>query len=151
MHRAALLALSVLAACTTSSMPPTSHDPVQDREALMAADRAFADSTAARGLDGWMSFFASDAVRLEMGGDFAQGLDAIRSRDSTLMNNPDYLLRWEPANAGTFADGTHGFTTGHGELVRRGPPGDTAWSGRYVTIWRRDTDGRWRVILDTGS
>ncbi len=81
----------------------------------------------------------------------SQGIEAIRARDSSLMNNPEYLLRWEPTNAGVFADGSHGFTTGHGELVRRTPPGDTAWAGHYVTIWRRESGGQWRVILDTGS
>ncbi len=117
----------------------------------MAADRAFADSTAAHGLEGWMSFFATDAVRLQMGGPVAQGLEAIRTSDSALMNDPDYLLRWSPTDAGVFADGDHGFTTGQGALVRRTPPNDTTWSGHYITIWRRASDGRWQVILDTGS
>jgi len=149
MRRLNLLAL--LAACAPSTPATPSRDPAADREALMAADRAFADSTAARGLDGWMSFFANDAVRLEMGGPVARGLEAIRTSDSALMNDPDYLLTWAPTDAGVFDDGDHGFTTGHGELVRRNPPGDTTWSGRYITIWRRGAGGQWQVILDTGS
>ena len=36
-------------------------------------------------------------------------------------------------------------------MVRRASPSDTVWQGQYVTIWRRGEDGRWMVILDTGS
>ena len=65
-----LFPLAFLAACTTQTATPPAapaRDAAADRAAILAADRAFADSTYAHGLDGWMSFYTADAVRLRLG------------------------------------------------------------------------------------
>lgn len=117
----------------------------------MAADRAFGDSTLARGLDGWMSYYTPDAVRMRLGEPAVQGTEAVRAFDAPLFADTSVVLVWTPVDAGTFADGNHGFSTGKGAMIRRATPTDTVWQGQYVTIWRREADGRWMVILDTGS
>ena len=142
--------LLLAVACTTTTAPPPGRDAAADREALLAADRAFADSADHHGLEGWMGWWADDGVRLQMGGVVAQGTEAIRRFDAGLFADSAMVLRWTPTDAGTFADGRHGFTTGTGAMVRR-DGSDTTWVGAYVTIWRKGDDGRWRVILDTGS
>ena len=55
---------------------------------------------------------------------------------------------WKPTDAGAFADGRHGFTTGRSALLSAA--GDTLYAGVYLTMWRVEA-GRWRVILDTGA
>jgi ketosteroid isomerase-like protein len=139
-------------ACTVSEQPPPREAPAGagSREAILAADQAFADSTDRRGLDGWMAWMTDDAVRLEMGGRVAVGRQAVRAFDAPLFADSTVVLRWTPTDAGAFADGSHGWSTGRGALVRRTAP-DTLWQGGYVTFWRRDSAGAWRVILDTGS
>jgi ketosteroid isomerase-like protein len=121
---------------------------------LMDADRAFAKATADKGLDGWVSVFADDAVRIApLGGKAAAGKDAIRKLDAPLFADTKRLLIWEPTDAGVFADGKHGFTTGRAKVIDRGA-GDRAgspWPVKYVTFWRKGEDGRWQVILDTGA
>lgn len=149
-----MLPMVLFAACTTQTAHPPEpppRDAMADREAIMAADRAFADSTYANGLDGWMSFYTPDAVRLRLGEAAVQGLDAVRQFDTPIFADTAIVLTWTPVDAGTFADGQHGFSTGKGAMIRRATPGDTVWQGQYVTIWRRGDDGRWMVILDTGS
>lgn len=134
-------------------------DPAAVRTELLAADRAFAADTYARGLDGWMAHHAPDAVRLRMGGSAAdgavvQGLDAVRAYDAGLFADPTTRLVWAPTEAGAFAGGATGFTTGRSAMVRlrsEGAAPDTLFRGTYVTVWRRGADGRWRVILDTGA
>lgn len=138
--------LGVLAGC--SARPPA-PSPAEAREALMAADRAFAAQTADRGLDGWMDAYAPDAVRLSMGGTVAQGTEAVRAFDAALFADPTQRLVWAPTDAGSFSDGRHGFTTGRSALLSA--RGDTLYTGVYVTLWRREADGRWRAILDTGA
>lgn len=150
--RSTLFVLVLLAACSVEQAEPpaTAFDPAALREELLAADRAFADSTDRHGLEGWMSWYADDGVRLQMGGPVAQGTAAIRAFDTALFADSNLVLRWTPTEAGAFADGRHGFSTGRGALVTR-DGADTAWSGNYITIWRRHADGRWQVLLDTGS
>jgi ketosteroid isomerase-like protein len=118
----------------------------------MEADRAFAAATAARGLEGWMEAYAPDAVRLRMGGAAVQGLPAVRAYDADLFADPSARLEWAPTAAGVFADGRHGYTTGRSTMVRLdGARADTLYRGVYITFWRLDPDGRWRVVLDTGA
>jgi ketosteroid isomerase-like protein len=120
---------------------------------LLEADRAFARDTAERGLDGWMSWFAADAARFAPGGEITRGTAAIREHDASIFSDPTVRLVWEPTGGGLFDDGDHGFTVGRYDVVKSadGSPPETLSRGSYVSIWRRDASGAWKVILDTGS
>jgi ketosteroid isomerase-like protein len=122
------------------------------RAEVMAADRAFAAAAADKGLDGWMSFMADDAVRVDLGDKGHVGKAAVKEHDAELFADPKKLLVWEPADGGGFADGKTGFTTGKAQFVAPGDKPDPAkWTHAYITIWRKGDDGQWKVILDTGS
>jgi ketosteroid isomerase-like protein len=118
---------------------------------LMQADRDFATQTHARGIDGWMSFYAADAIRIRYRGNMVKGFDAIRKFDSPGISDTTTVLNWEPTDAHVFRDGETGSTTGRYWVVSRKPgeAGKETGHGRYVTMWRRDA-GRWLVIMDTG-
>ena len=114
----------------------------------MEADRDFARETAERGTAGWVDAFASDG-KLVGGGGVIEGHDAIREAMGAL-DDADYSLAWEPVFAE--ASGNLGYT--HGTYRRETVDGDgnpVLETGRYVTIWRRDEDGQWRVVLDIGN
>ncbi len=115
---------------------------------LRAADRAFYASATARGLDGWMSAMARDAVRVEFFGPLAQGPDAIRAADAPLFAAPGGHLQWDPADAVVYAGGALGFTRGEWSFLLGGK---TLARGEYLTLWRRAAPGNWEVILDTGA
>jgi ketosteroid isomerase-like protein len=118
---------------------------------LMQADRDFATETHARGIDGWMSFYARDAIRIRYRGNMVKGFDAIRRFDSPGISDTTSTLNWEPTDAHVFQNGELGSTTGRYWVVGRksGEIGKETGHGRYVTMWRRD-GGRWLVIMDTG-
>ncbi len=132
--------------------PRAAQDTAGIAAQLMDADRAFAVATAARGLEGWMSFIAPDAVRMGRMADPVRGSAAIRASDAAIFADPAVRLTWAPTDAGAF-DATHGWTVGRSQVHRRRPGGsdEVARSGRYVTIWRRGGEGRWLVVLDTGA
>src|SRR4051812_44594775 len=79
---------------------------------LMQADRDFATETHARGIDGWMSFYARDAIRIRYRGNMVKGFDAIRKFDSPGISDTTSTLNWEPTDAQVFRDGEIGSTTG---------------------------------------
>jgi ketosteroid isomerase-like protein len=125
-------------------------DPGPSEASLLEADRAFAETTAERRIEGWMSYFAEDAARIEMGGAVIRGLENIREHDSAVHGDPSLNLLWEPTDAGLFDTGDHGFTRGRYELVKQERGTRSVISrGTYLTIWRHEA-GRWKVILDTG-
>jgi uncharacterized protein (TIGR02246 family) len=144
----ALVALGLL-----SARP---ENPPEDRvrRELMDADRAFAAAARARGLDGWMEYMTADAARLpKLGAKAVRGKEAIRKADKAIFSDPKRQLVWEPTEAGAFADGRHGFTTGKYRVIQKEPGGKekVVGSGAYLTWWRKERDGKWRVILDTGN
>src|SRR4051794_13290666 len=72
--------------------------------ALMKADRDFATATHARGIDGWMSFFAPDAIRIPYGrGEIIKGYDAVRRFDEAGIADTTVTLNWEPTDAYVFS------------------------------------------------
>ena len=117
----------------------------------MQADRDFAAATHARGIDGWMSFFAGDAIRIRYRNNMVKGYDAIRTFDLPNISDTTYTLNWEPTDAYVFSDRAVGSTTGRYWIVSRKTenPGQELGRGRYVTMWRRDGN-HWLVIMDTG-
>ena len=143
-----------LATVATSCAPALSNNPRSSsatESSLMQADRDFAVATHARGIDGWMSFYAPDAIRIRYLGNMVKGFDEIRKFDLPNISDTTTVLNWEPTDANVFRGGDIGSTTGRYWIVNRAGPqaGNEGGHGRYVTMWRRD-GGRWLVIMDTG-
>ena len=54
--------------------------------------------------------------------------------------------------AGASRDGTLGWTVGQAVIASKGADGkETQSKSKYLTLWRRLTDGRVRFISDGGS
>ncbi len=124
------------------SIANAARDPSQD---LIAADREFDSSTAANGIEGWVSHFAPDAIMMPSGGPIVAGQEAIRTLVSKTML-PDSSMRWEPVDG--LASGDLGYTYGISKSVHLGA-GDkpvVSW-GKYVSVWRRAPDRSWRVVV----
>ncbi len=121
-----------------------------DARELIATDRAFDEATAKLGVDGWVSYFADDAIMLPAGSDIVVGKDAIRSFVKSRFEAPGFALRWEPIDARTSGD--LGYTYGVSKASRTDSDGKRLVSyGKYVTIWRRHRGGIWKVALDIGN
>jgi ketosteroid isomerase-like protein len=112
---------------------------------LRQADLHFARQTAARRLDGWLSFFADDASIIH-DGQTVTGKDALRAFYQPVFANKDFTLTWSPNHAEASKDGTLGYTYGQYEARN----GSTISRGMYATVWRK-VEGRWKVVLDLGS
>jgi ketosteroid isomerase-like protein len=141
--------LFVSTACAT--VASTGRNTILTEASLMQADRDFAVATHARGIDGWMSFYAGDAIRIRYRDNMVKGYDQIRKFDLPNISDTTTVLNWEPTDAYVYRDGSTGSTTGRYWVVSRrtADNGKELGRGRYVTMWRREGD-RWLVIMDTG-
>ena len=120
-------------------------------QALLAADRAFGRAAAERGLEGWLSFFAQDATIFPPRRAIVTGLEAIRNHYGETGFTPEGLT-WEPVSAEVAASGDLGFSYGTWSFEGPGADGQTGRAtGKYLTVWRRQADGSWKVIADIGS
>lgn len=137
MARSPVLLLLLLTACARTP------DVAAARAALMDADRAFNKATAERRIDGWMEFFAEDAAMIRSAGTIT-GLKAIREDMAKAFADTGFTLTWEPDQAD--ASGALGYTNGHYKSQFR----NFKATGRYLTVWKQQPDGSWKVVRDIG-
>ena len=119
--------------------------------ALLQVDRDFAKTGAAKNIDTFMGFIAED-VRFYSEGVMRTGKLAFREGWSKGFADPNWTITWSPlyAEAGQSAD--LGYTTGSFEIHDKTSDGTPlVRKGSYVTIWRKQPDGGWKVALDIGS
>ncbi|HUS32670.1 MAG TPA: nuclear transport factor 2 family protein [Kofleriaceae bacterium] len=114
-----------------------------DDAAVEAADRAFAADVKARGADGWLAAFDEDGGMLRKTGRI-EGAAIREAMADTLANG---LLAWDPIASG--AEGELGYTVGKATYTPN-TAGEPGWASTYITIWRRQPDGSWKVLFDTG-
>ena len=146
--------LCLLAACAPQDTADVvaAPDPDALNRSLMEADRAFNRATQERGADGWVSFFDADGAMILEGVGEIDGLDSIGEAMGGVFSSPGVSLTWEPVRAHASADGTLGFTVGSYESTSVGSDGESAVGhGLYVSIWRRQSDGSWKVMMDLGN
>ena len=146
---ALLLALAWIPAACGGGPEPA--DPQELQAAVMDADRAFNQATQERGVEGWVSFFADDGALIGEGMGEIRGTDAIREAVAYL-SDPAFSLTWEPIRADVAASGDLGYTVGQYTSRTEGEDGQvTVGQGLYVSIWRLQADGRWKVVMDLGN
>lgn len=140
----ALLGLVLICTCVSWGQAKPEAEP------LMQADRDFNKATQERKLEGWMEYMADNVV---LGHEDQPnfGKDAVR-KAMAMLNTPGSSLTWEPTYGELFAGGELGFTTG--KWVRRGKNSqgeERVGTGRYLTVWKKQKDGSWKVVWDGGT
>jgi ketosteroid isomerase-like protein len=135
----------------TSAANPLADTSLNPGKALLLdLEARFAKDVAARGGAGFASWFAEDGVTLGNGATPVVGKDAIAKSANWLAK--DYQLTWTPTDAKMSPSGDIGYTWGHFEGKSKDANGNPVTnSGRYITIWRHETDGSWKVVLDAGA
>lgn len=120
-------------------------DLAAERAALADAERAFSRLSRQQGMRAaFLAFLAADAVIFRPGP--VAGRPFVEARPS-----PPIELTWRPLYVEVAAAGDLGFTTGPYE-IRDANPADRSpkQRGYYVTVWRKQADGSWKVAADVG-
>ncbi len=119
-------------------------------DAIMQADRDFNKATQEKRAEGWLSYFALDQAALPDPPTI--GRQAITDRYQKLFSDPNFTLTWDPVKAEVFPSGDRGYTTGKYVARFKNKEGKLMEShGHYITLWRKQEDGSWKIFGDTGS
>lgn len=117
---------------------------------LVKEDRDFARDSATRGAAAWLDRF-EDKGGLGRGPQRIEGREAIREALGETLA-PGTHLSWEPATSVLCKAGDLGFTAGPWRFFIDGPKGQKERArGFYVTVWRKDDRGAWKVLYDVGD
>ena len=144
---AAAIAL-VVDACTT---PPGAADGAASaddaaRDSLAASELAFAKHSVDHGMRAaFIEYFADDGVNFAP--DPGNTRARFRARPEAI---EPFVLDWHPAIAAVARAGDLGFTTGPYTITGRAAAVREPAQGMFFSVWRRQSDGRWRVIVDGG-
>ncbi len=114
---------------------------------LIAADRAAADTAVALGLSEALARSAGpELVVVYPGAPVVAGLDAARQLLAAQPALKGITLRWVPLFAEVSSDGSFGVSYGvTGIASSAGPPAGPLRFGKYLSAWRRVSDG-WKMV-----
>jgi ketosteroid isomerase-like protein len=126
-------------------------DKQQQIEALKQADVDFSNYSKEKGVkDAFISYAASNAVLLRPFMMPVAGYDAVKK----FMEEGDanFTLTWAPLYGDVSDSGELGYTYGLYELTFKDEKGEEQLrKGTYVSIWKKDSNGSWKYVLDTGN
>jgi len=141
MRRATAAALvAVLAAATGAAAQETA----ELAEQVRATEVAFARTMTDRDLAAFTAFLADDTVFFGSGNARLRGKAAVAAAWARYFEGPAAPFSWSPEAVEVLESGGLAFSSG----AVRGPAGER--TGTFNSVWRRERDGRWRIVFDRG-
>src|SRR5690606_37243597 len=113
-----------------------------DLEKVVVAERAFATAAKERGVKTAFVDYLTDSAVLFMP-DRVNGMEWWQGQDEW-----GSMLVWYPELAGVSSNGVIGYTTGPWEVRSKDDTLEAV--GQFASIWQKQSDGEYRVILDIG-
>ena len=142
-----LLLISIIS--LTCSIP---LDLEKEKQALINADIEFSKLSEEKGMnEAFFTYLAKDGVLLRPNSLPIEGIGAIKER---LSKSPDenFTLTWKPSFADVSKSGDLGYTYGIYEFKTTDQNSiPLIAKGTYITIWKKQMNGTWKVVLDTGN
>ena len=130
---------------------PAVASPKDTADTLKQLEGEFMKAAADHGSQGYMSYYADDAVEVPNGAPLLQGKESI-ARTMSFLDNPDNHLTWSPVGGDISASGDLGYTYGNYEFRAKDKEGKPMVEhGKYTSIWKKQKDGKWKVALDMGN
>ena len=130
--------LMMLACCNTPSA-----------EVLLETDRMFSQTSEEKGMQRAFLEFADDsAVLLRKN---SMPLVGRHAMEELFKGYPDtgYILTWEPLAGDISRSGDLGYTYGIYTLTIT--KDESTGKGKYVSVWKKQSDGSWKWVLDAGN
>jgi ketosteroid isomerase-like protein len=139
----------ILSSCNLfTKKPKVDTKLIDEKIKMMDADKAFSKLSAEKGMKtAFMEYIDSNGVLLrpnEMPIIGANAIDYLSQQE-----DKEYTLIWEPQGGTIAQSGELGYTYG---IYKMQPKTiDTIMYGTYISIWKKQDDGSWRFVLDSGN
>ena len=129
------------------------HDLAAETRALLETDRAWASLAEADApVDSVVAYWTSDARVILPGQPVLVGTEAIRQMVAGTRSIPGFQISWTPDSASVSPGGDFGYTWGTNRITSPDSTGTlSTMQGRYITVWRKEPDGRWRCSADISN
>lgn len=137
--------------CDSARQQPVAPDMRATEEAnIRKLDADWVKAAQSKQVDAWMGFYADDAVVLPPNDKAASGKQSIRKPVADLLGLPELSIAWQPTKVEVARSGDLAYLYGAYELSFKDPGGKTVSDkGKNVEIWKKQSDGSWKCIVDT--
>lgn len=123
-----------------------------DEVAIRAASAAWSQAATAKDLDKAVSFYAADALILPEKAPALRGHENIRKDWAPLLALPGPGLSWQTSALQVARSGELAYETGAYNFVTTDKKGkSTDYKGKYLVIWKKQSNGTWKVAVDTDN
>ena len=134
-----------------STLPFAKASDKATADTLRQLEGEFMKAAAERGSAGYMAYYADDAVEVPNGAAIITGKINI-AKTMGFLDDKNNHLTWTPVDADISAGGDLGYTYGTFEFRAMGKDGKpVVEKGKYTSIWKKQRDGSWKVVLDMGN
>ncbi len=145
-----LLGMSLAASCNLvlkkPAEPEATVETEQQLQEMVETDKAFSAASEKNGMKkAFLEYIADDAVLLRPG--FLPIIEGDVIRFLNAQEDTSFTMTWEPKGADIASSGDMGFTYG----VYKVATADTVLQGTYLNVWRKQNDGSWKFVVDTGN
>jgi len=150
MKAALLVCLAIFATAARAQEPgpttaPASPGSTEGPQTLVELEKKFYETGQEEGTRAaFLTFLAEDAIGFEPAPQSARNVWEARAEGGI-------SLKWRPVFAAISRSGDLGYTTGPSEWRRNKTDEKPFGHGQYVSIWKKQKDGTWKVALDVGS
>ena len=122
---------------------------VTPEETIRAADQQWLKVFAAKDIEKSAAFCAVDGSVLAPNAPIATGDAAIKKLFAGFFALPDLKISWQPLRIQVARSGELGYSSGAYQMKFNDPSGKPiSDAGKYVTVWKKQKDGSWKVLLD---
>ncbi len=129
-----------------SCKPKTKVEKNISADALIEADEKFSELSKQEGMKkAFIEYIDEEGILLRPNHPPIVGADAIDFLSQ--VNDSSFSLTWQPGGGEIAESGDMGFTYGIYNLEIK----DTVLKGTYVSIWKKQKDGKWKFVLDSGN
>ena len=149
-----VFAAAILGGCAQTPAPP---DPVAVRSAAVKAIRdleaAWVKDANARDPEKWVAYYSDDATVQQANYPVAKGKDAIRAALKQTVTDPALALSFHADTVEVSASADLAYTRGSYEMTTTDPNTKmpVTEKGKYLTVYRKQTDGSWKAVEDMQS
>ena len=137
-----------LACALAAAVPAGEADSAQLVAEVKAADAAWAEAAASKDVERILDFYDEDGVFIAQDGTVISGREGLRKAWTAFFGTPGIKLTWQARVVRGSQSQDLALSYGSWE-TEQGPLGQkTKRSGTYVFVWRRQPDGKWKVLVD---
>lgn len=146
------LSLTAAACAAPAKAPEVAVDPAALKDTIQAREKEWSAAFLAGNGAAIAGLYTADAAQIQPVGDAYTGHEGIAKAEQAQLDTIAVTAR-EDVTEEVIPAGNFALEVGHYsyQATSKATKKPVASSGRYMVLWRRDTDGVWRLHRDIGS